>query len=370
MATFQGFVAVNKGVRSRWFKQAAPVTLLAVTLGAAVLGPVQAQTRPAVPVVAVGTRAVGQGFDLDGVVQPVTQSTVSAQASGRIVALLVKAGDRVRAGQVLATIDDQETQTVAKRSQAALAQTQADLRNTQANFDRTRDLHTRGFVSVAALDAASAQLASSRAVLDQAQSGVQQAGLAQGFTRVTAPFDAFVLQTQSQVGDLAVPGKPLLTLYAPQPLRVVVQVPVSRAALMPADGAVQMLLPTPGSSPQWTQPAAVTRLPSVDAVSQTAEWRLDLASASARAVSPGLKVPVRFATGLQSRLMLPAAAILRRGELTAVYVATGFGFALKAVRLGSDHGVDGLEVLAGVAVGDRVALDPVRAGLLGAQAIE
>jgi hypothetical protein len=61
--------------------------------------------------------------------------------------------------------------------------------------------------------------------------------------------------------------------------------------------------------------------------------------------------------------------VLRRGELTAVYVVSGQGFALKAIRLGAEHGTQGVEVLAGLSDTDRVALDPVRAGLAGAQAV-
>src|SRR5665647_325620 len=76
-----------------------------------------------VPVVPAQVKAVGTGFQLDGVVQPVKQSTVSAQASGRIGSLLVKAGDKVRAGQVLATVDDREAQTGVQSSQAPVSYT-------------------------------------------------------------------------------------------------------------------------------------------------------------------------------------------------------------------------------------------------------
>ncbi|MFP5410661.1 MAG: biotin/lipoyl-binding protein, partial [Gammaproteobacteria bacterium] len=62
---------------------------------------------PEVPVVKAASQAVAVGFEFDGVVEPVKQSTVSAQASGRVVQLAVTAGDRVRSGQLLATIDDQ-----------------------------------------------------------------------------------------------------------------------------------------------------------------------------------------------------------------------------------------------------------------------
>ena len=228
-----------------------------------------AQGHVIVPVSLAQTKSVGSGFEMDGVVQPVKQSTVSAQASGRIVTLSVKAGDKVLAGQLLATIDDRETQTGVLRSRAQSAQAVAELRNAQANFDRTRDLLAKGFVSAAAMDTADTQLKAAQAGRDQASAGEKQSGLTQGFTRVTAPFDAWVLQTLSDVGDLAFPGKPLLVLYAPLPLRVVVQVPLSRSVQVQGSTAVEVQVSTADGSMQWVRPSQINHVPTADAVSQT-----------------------------------------------------------------------------------------------------
>jgi RND family efflux transporter MFP subunit len=263
----------------------------------------------------------------------------------------------------LATIDDREAQTGVQRSQAQLAQAQAELLNAQASFERTRDLQARGFLSAAALDAAQAQLKTTQAGRDQADAGLRQSALAQGFTRVTAPFDGWVLQTQAEAGDLAVPGKPLLTLYAPLPLRVVVQVPVSRAGAARSASLLEILLP----DGRWVKPAAKSTVPSADPVSQTVEWRLELTAESAKALLPGQQVRVRFAGAQVSRLLAPVGSVLRRGELTAVYVVSGKGFALRTVRLGASHGAQGVEILAGLAEGERIALDPVQSGM--AQAV-
>jgi hypothetical protein len=103
-----------------------------------------------------------------------------------------------------------------------------------------------------------------------------------------------------------------------------------------------------------------------DAVSQTIEWRLELPQDAVGGLVPGQQVRVRFVGAQAQRRVVPASAVLRRGELTAVYVAHDKGFVLKAVRLGADHGDAGVEVLAGLVEGDRVALDPVLAGLAGA----
>jgi RND family efflux transporter MFP subunit len=320
-----------------------------------------------VPVTLAQVKAVGNGFETDGVVQPVKQSNIAAQTSGRVVSLQVKAGDKVRAGQVLATVDDSETLTGVQRSQAQVAQAQAELRNAQANFDRTRDLQAKGFVSAAAMDTADAQLKGAQAGRDQANAAQKQSSLAQGFTRVTAPFESVVWQTNAEVGDLAFPGKVLLTLYAPLPLRVVVQVPVSRSAQMRQDSVIELAVPGKNGETQWIRPSQVTRLPTADAVAQTVEWRLELPATVAPSLFPGQPIRVRFASGQFQRLVIPNSAVLRRGELTAVYVVSGKGFALKAIRIGAEHPGQGVEVLAGLTGSDQVALDPIRAGLVGAQ---
>ena len=324
---------------------------------------------PAVPTQVVQSASVGSAYVLDGVVEPVRQSTVAAQASGRIATLLVRAGDTVRAGQVLATIDDREASAGLQRSQAQVNQADAELRNAQANLERTRDLQGKGFVSKAALDTATTQREGAQAQRDQAVAGARQSGLSQSFTRVTAPFDGRVLQTLAEAGDLAVPGKPLLTLFAPTPLRATVQVPASRAQA--ARGASQVVVQVDDGSGTLRAITPVGRVvvPSSDPVSQTTEWRLELAPADSANLMPGQQVRVRFTqrqTDTATQLLLPQAAIVRRGELTAVYVVANGAFSLRAVRLGADRGAEGVEVLAGIKSGDAVALDPNRAGFANA----
>ncbi|OYU46528.1 MAG: efflux transporter periplasmic adaptor subunit [Burkholderiales bacterium PBB4] len=343
-------------------QKAAAWLLTSFTLALAVSPAAIGQANP-IATATVGTKQASGATFLDGVVQPVKQSTVSAQASGRIASFVVKAGDKVKAGQLLATIDDREASVGQQRSQAQVDQADADLRNAKANFDRTKDLQAKGFISRAALDTAGAQLQSAQAQRDQASAATRQSSLAQGFTRVTAPFDGWVLQTDAQAGDLAVPGKPLLVIYAPLPLRVAVQVPASRAALVGQATNVQVQA-NEALPDVWITPASTSVIPSSDPVSQTTEWRLELPAAQSAGLVPGLQVRVKFsapAAANRNLLAVPEQAIVRRGELTAVYVKNGEVFTLRAVRLGQKLGADGTEVLAGLKAGDVVALDTVRA---------
>lgn len=345
------------------FASVARMRRLMPWLAAVAVSSVLAQSPVQVPTVQIQAKAVSTGFEIDGVIQPVKQSTVSAQTGGRVVTLAVKMGDRVKAGQLLATIDDREAAVGVQRSQAQVAQSEAEFRNAQAHYERTRELQAKGFVSKAALDMAETQFKGAQAGRDQAAAGARQAALGQGYTRVTAPYDGWVLQTHVEAGDLAVPGKPLMTVYAPQPLRAVVQVPASRADLTRQASRVEVQLGN-----EWVTPVARSTMPSADPVSQTVEWRLELSPKVTQNLLPGEQVRVRFVGGQAQRMVVPAAAVLRRGELTAVYVAGDKGFVLRAVRLGADHGAEGIEIVAGLTAGDRVAIDPVKAGLAGAVA--
>ena len=116
----------------------------------------------------------------------------------------------------------------------------------------------------------------------------------------------------------------------------------------------------------WVQPAAQQGVTAADPVSQTLTWKMDVPAASAAQLLPGQQTRVRFVGGSAQRMVVPQAAVLRRGELTGVYVASDKGSVLKAVRVGAQHG-DKLEVLAGLKPGDAVAVNAIQAGLAGAQ---
>lgn len=318
---------------------------------------------PSVPVLTLTASSVANGVSLEGEAQAVKQSTLSSQASGRLAQWMVKAGDRVKAGQVLAVIDDRATQTGISRAQADVAQAKAQLAQAHSQLQRTRELQAQGFVAQASLDSALAQYQAAQAGAQQAAAGRTLSDLAQGFTRVTAPYDGWVMATHAEAGDLALPGKPLVTVYAPQPMRAVVHVPVSQLAQARQASQIQVGL----ADGRWIAPTRRATLPLTDPVSQTVEWRLELSTIDAEDLLPGQPLKVRFGGSTSTKLMLPETAVLRRGELTAVYVEQGPAFALRAVRVGPSLGNQGVQVLAGLKAGERVALDAVRAGLAGAR---
>lgn len=338
----------------------------AALLAGAVPVRAQSQAQP-VPTALVQAATDRAGFTLSGSLQALHQSTLAAQVGGNVLALSVSAGDRVRAGQPIARLDDRDVRAGLAAAEAGVAQAEAQRANAKAQVERSRELSRQGFISGAALDGAEAQWRAAQAGHAQAQAMQAQAALARAHATITAPFDAVVLATHVEAGDLAAPGRPLVTLYVPGRLRAVVQVPSSRSAAARAATAVEVLLP----DGRALVPSARQELPVADAVAQTVEWRFELPESAAAGLAPGQAVQVRFAgagpaAALPAPPRLPVGAVLQRGELSAVYVVQDGRFVLRPVRLGAEQGGT-VEVLAGLRPGERFAVDGVRAGLAGAR---
>lgn len=281
----------------------------------------------------------------DATVEAVRQAVIAPQVSGRVLEMRVDAGDRVKAGQVLARIDSRE----AAQGEAAA---RAQLIQAQAQRDRTKSLLEKKFVSPAAMDKAEADYLAAKALAEQAGVGASHGTL-------LAPMAGIVAERQAQAGDMAVPGKPVLTVFDPRSLRVVAALPQQRLAALKGPLKARIEFPDTG---RWIDAAQVELLPTADFRTHTATVRATLPEGT-DGVLPGAYARLHLLTGQTKKLLVPASAVVRRGEVTLVYVVDGQGAShLRQVRLGQGN-AEGYEVLAGVAAGESVALDPVRAGM-------
>jgi RND family efflux transporter MFP subunit len=310
------------------------------------------------PTVVAQPVASAASASYDGKVEAVREARVAAQVPGTVLELNVHAGDRVRAGQTLLRIDARAAEQGASASSAQVLAARAQLDVAGKELARQRQLRDKSYISQAALDQAEA---TDRAAQAQVDALAAQAGAAQTQARlhvVQAPFDGVVAQVWVERGDMAMPGKPLLTVYDPAQLRVSAFVPVT-ALGGPVDDARIWL---PGQA-QALKPVRVQVLPTVDAASLTREVRAELAAGTnaapglfARLVLAGAPLPAAAQGG--QRLSVPAAAVVRRAEMTGVYVPDASGAPLlRQVRLGAATG-DQVEVLSGLDAGERVITNP------------
>ncbi len=305
---------------------------------------------------------VGNTYSAEGVVEAVRSSVIGADIAGRITALMVKAGDPVKSGQILARIDERVAAQQALASQSQVVAAQAQLSAAQSDFERRQKLYEQKFLSKAALDRAESDFKSAAA---QARAQIAQAtaaGVQTGLHTLTAPYNSVVAETTIELGDMVMPGKSLLTVYDPAVMRVTVNLPQSQlASLKNAPAAIEI----PGAK---TPSISITAgnlivLPTADPVSQMVQVRISL-PATVEGLRPGMFaraiLPVQGAMAA-SRITVPTTAVITRSELTAVYVVDANGnAALRQVRLGRHQG-NRIEVLAGLDVGEKVALDPFAA---------
>jgi RND family efflux transporter MFP subunit len=283
---------------------------------------------------------------------------VSAQTQGRIVELKVDVGDRVQRGDVIARIDPQEAGQVVATAEAQVAQAEAALANARVNLERTKKLIDQKFVSEAALDKALTDFAAARAQVAAARASAGQARTGRGYTIIAAPVSGVVAARQVDLGEMAQPGKPLVTLFDPKDLRAVVTVPQARLAEMHVPIEAFIELPALGRN---VRARAVTVLPSADARTHTTQVRLDLPD-PLEGVYPGMFARGTFTIGTAKTLIVPASAIVKRSEVTGAYVVLDSGaIRFRQLRVGETIPEIGVEVLAGLAAGEQVALDPVRA---------
>lgn len=336
-------------------------------LAAALLWALAPQARaadpaPPAPVAAsaVAYRDVPDVISAEGVVEAVRQSTLAAQIPGQIVELRVKVGDSVKAGQVLVRIDPRAAEQVVSGSQSQLAEAQAGLTNALRSYERSKQLFAQKFISKAGLDQAELDYKAAQARVGALQANAGQASTARTFTTITAPYAGVVAATPIEVGDMATPGRPLVTVFDPASMRVIAT--LSQSSLRDVKLEMPVQVEVPAAKRRLTA-KQVTLVPLVDSRTHTAKLRLELDNAAG--LLPGQFARAYFTTGVARKLVIPAGAVLRRSEVTAVYVlGTGGQLQLRQIRVG-EASVDAyVEVLAGLHEGERIALDPVKAGLL------
>jgi RND family efflux transporter MFP subunit len=305
-------------------------------------------------------REVDLAYSAEAVLEAVRESTVSAQVAGRVIDVRFDVGDYVKQGEVIVRIDPRAARQAVEASEAQVEEARAALANTRAQYERSRQLFAQKFISQAALDQAEAAYKSAQARVGALVAGAGAAATERSFTTIVAPYSGVVSARHVEVGEMATPGKPLMTGFDPSTLRVVASIPQAQVAAVQAGAKARIELPATG---KWLDARRVTIVPSADPLTHTTRVRLDL-PADVRGIYPGMYARAHFVVGKAARLLAPRAAVFRRSELTAVYVVDDRGSArLRQVRLGAAGDESSVEILAGLQPGERVALEPAKAGM-------
>lgn len=336
------------------------LALLLAACGEAPLPSVQPPAPVQVASAAVEVREVELTTSAEAVIEAVRQSTVSAQIAGRIVELNFDVGDFVKKGAVIARIDERAVAQAAQASEAQVREAQAALGNARASYERSKQLFAQKFISQAALDQAEAAYKAAQARVSALLAGAGAAATERSFATLVAPYSGVVSARHVELGEMATPGRPIMTGFDPSTLRVVATVPQAQVASIRAIGKARIEVP---SVNRWVEVKRMTIVPAADPRTHTTRIRLELPE-DVSGVYPGVYARAHFVTGSEPRLLVRRAAVLHRSEVTAVYVLDEQNRPrLRQVRLGAAGDQSWVEVLAGLKPGERVALEPIRAGM-------
>ncbi len=299
-----------------------------------------AQTERTLPVRAytLSPRTLGRGVLVAGSVEPLRSIQLAARTDGVVAEVAVEAGDRVRAGQLLARIDVSE-------QQAELARANASLREARANFERLDALRDRSFV-----DAAS--VLSARSALEVAQSDVELWRTRVQFGRIEASIDGYVIQRMIEPG--AAVGRLAAAFELADLDQLVLRVGVSEldAAGIQPDSAVEVAVDAlVGEALE----ARVRRVfPAADPTSRLVTVELALPDAHARGVRPGFLARARFAIEARADvLVVPASAVGLGEEAYVMVIDAEDRLQRRVVTTGVVRG-EWREITGGLEAGERV----------------
>ena len=342
------------------------VTALALALALAACGKEQGAAAlpplPSLQTFVVQAAEANSTRGWDGVIDAVRHAELAAQTSGRVSEVHFDVNDRVAGGTILIRITAFEQDAGTESARAQLRAAEATLLDAEQTWKRFSALSGQNYVSRAQLDQARAARDAAVAARDAARAQLRQASQQSDYTIVRAPFAGIISRRDVEPGETVAPGHALMSLYAPQDLRIEVSVPQTRADAIRSEPRATVVL----ADGRRIEPAQVIVFPSADVASHSVNVRVVLPQLDAPP-APGTTAKVVFAADVQrdgadaiAAVRIPANAVAQRGELSGVYVEQGGRLLLRQVRLGARLG-DQVEVISGLAPGDTVAVDPVAA---------
>ena len=302
-------------------------------------------------VVPAGEAAGGRAWD--GVVEAVRQATLAAQTSGRVAEVRRDVGEHGAEGELLVRLTAVEQRAGVDAARAALHAAEAAAREGDASYQRYLALSQGQYVSKAQLAQAHAARDSARAARDAARAQRSNVGPQAAYTTIRAPYAGFVASRDVEQGESVGVGPPLLTVFAPDALRIEVSVPQSAAESIRANPVAGVRFHDGRSA----DAAGVTVFPAADAATHAVRIRIDLPALDP-VPAPGSTAKVAFpAVAGAAFPRIPASAVATRGEVTAVYVLADGGLSLRQLRLG-ETSAGQVDVIAGLRAGETSATDP------------
>jgi RND family efflux transporter MFP subunit len=358
---------------------AALTAALAVILGGCSSGRSPSANAPEVVkdlrVATAQQTAVPDWVEAVGTVRATQTAEIASQIAGNVVEVRVHEGDRVRASQVLAVIDDASPRAAVDQAIAAQESTEQALGAAETEYalaastlERYQQLYEKKEISGQQIDqmrararAAAAQRDLATAEVSRAKAGLAEAQVSLGHARVEAPFAGLVAQRQVDPGTFASVGTPLLTLEDISRYRLEALLNETDMHSIRIGSEATAVIDALGTAELSGRVAQI--VPSADAASRSFLVKIDLPPDTR--LRSGLFGRARFSPGTRTALTIPTSAVVERGQMQAVFVLDASDIAtLRYVTTGKGLG-QRIEILSGLETGERVVAAPNERELAG-----
>ena len=364
----------------------AALTIASLTAGCGVGHEVQpAEHGTPVPVTAAASaiRDRSDTSEAAGVIRGRTSATLASRVMANVREVLVEPGARVRTGQVLVRLDDRDVSAAAREARARSLASERGIESARSEQEAAdaalalaRATHGRISVladrksatpqeldqAVAALHAAEARVARSRAAMSEAQAnlegvraGSDAAVVMMSYSTIVAPFDGLVTEKLVDPGNLVAPGTPLLRMEDTRAFKLEVRIDESRGARVAPNTSIPVVVDGQnGPIALSGRVAEVAR--ALDADSRTLLVTIGLPP-STSGLTAGMFARATFPGATRRLLTVPDGAVVRKGQLTSVFVVDGDRARLRFVSVG--RSADGAtDILAGLSEGESVLIAP------------
>jgi RND family efflux transporter MFP subunit len=295
------------------------------------------------------TSASAQSFP--GMVESDHQANLSTIVMGTVTEVPVEVGERVKKGDVLIRIKDDQILAQKSQLEANMVQAKANLENTEKNYNRIKNLYAEESATSKELDDISTMYEIAKANMDALNARMNEVNEMLAYTTIRAPFDGIVARKFVSEGDMAAPGHPLVAVADPGLIKITANVPEQWISKISEGDEVNVSIESAGIYNAAATLIAVSEAGDPMSRQYAVEAKLNDAGISST-LKTGMFAQLGMNLGSNEALFIPKSALVYRGQLTGVYTLSDDNKAiLRWVRLGQSSG-DQVEVLSGLTPGE------------------
>lgn len=286
-------------------------------------------------------------LSVSGKIQATNSADLSTRMMGYVNNVHVKVGDKVSKGQLLVSINNTDLQAKRAQVNAGIAEATAAYNNAQKDYNRFKNLFAGNSASQKEMDDMTANFEMAKARLESANQMKNEINAQFAYSNITAPFNGTITSKTVEVGDMANPGMPLISMETPGSFEVIAMVPETEISEIKNGTNVDVLV----KSINQTIKGKVTEV-STSAKNTGGQYLVKIALEKTETkILSGMFTTVQFPVERKAKtelVLIPTEAIVNNGQLTGVYTVSQSNTAmLRWLRLGRTFG-NQVEVLSGL----------------------